>query len=122
MRGKGFTVIIGNDQERIKPLRVSLNKIEYPQNIKDIEKIFLERFNRLADKSFSAVPFDEYMWDYLNELQKDILDFDVGLGTEGGFIKWDYPVKVKGYCESVHGKLTKCEKQLGLTRSNYLLY
>lgn len=119
MRSKDFTVIIGNDQEGIKPLRVSLNKIAGSQHIKDIEKRFLERFNRLADKSFSTVPFDEDMWDYLHKLQKDILDFDVGFGTEGGFIEWDDPVKVKGYCESMHGKLTKCEKQLGLIRSNY---
>ena len=122
MRSKGFAVIIGGGQGGGNPFRVSPNKVTGPKNIKDIEKRFLERFNRLADKNFSSIPFDEDMWDYLHVLQKEILDLDLGLGTGIGFIEWNDPAQAKDYCESVHEKLTKCEKQLGLTRSNYQVY
>jgi len=112
MRSKGF-VIIGGGQGGCKPFRGSLNKITDPQHIKNIEQNLLERLNRLADICFSTVPFDEDMWDYLHELQKEILYLDVGLGTGREFIVWNDQGQVKDYCESVHGKLTKCEKQFG---------
>ena len=112
MRNKGL-VIIGGDQGGCKPFRGSLNKIAGPQDIKNIEKRFLERLNRLADICFSTVPFDEDMWDYLHELQKEILCLAVGLGTGKEFIAWNDQGQVKDYCESIHGKLTKCEKQFG---------
>ena len=122
MRGNGFAVIIGGGQGADKSFRFSSNKVTGPKNVKDIEKRFLERFNRLADKSFSTVPFDEAMWDYLHELQKEILALSVGLGAGRGHKEWNDPLQVKDYCESVHGKLTKCEKKLDLTRSNSLVY
>jgi len=112
MRNKSL-VIIGGGQGKCKPFRGSLNKITGPQDIKNIEKSFLERLNRLADNCFSTVPFDEDMWNYLHELRQEILWLAVGLCAGKEFIAWNDQGQVKDYCESIHGKLTKCEKQFG---------
>lgn len=76
-----------------------------------VRKRLDERRERIFIKVQSSSPHNHTMGTYILKLQSEIYDLDEGYIKEWEDMKDDY--------ETVHKKLTDCERQLGLARGNY---